>query len=313
MIQFLLRRTLAAIPAVLGVMIVVFFVVHLIPGDPIAAMLGDRATGEQLEQARRDYGLDRPLHQQFLSFVAQYGQGDLGESIRSRRPVMSEIAARLPHTGALALGGVLIGTLLGVPFGVAAAMRRGGVIDLLCLAVTTLGMAAPIFWIGLLLVMVFSINLGWFPSIGAGQAGNTWSNLHALVLPAASLGLASMALIARMTRSSMLEVLKDDYVRTAHAKGLHQRVVVAKHALRNAANPIITIVGLNFGQLLGGTVLIETVFARPGLGKFLVDGILARDYPVVQGVTFVIAISFILVNIVTDLLYGLLDPRVRMS
>lgn len=313
MSQFLLRRTLAAIPAVLGVMVVVFFVVHLIPGDPIAAMLGDRATSEQLERARRDYGLDRPLHQQFLSFVVQYGQGDFGDSIRSRRPVMGEIAARFPHTFALALGGVLIGAILGVPFGIAAAMRRGGIVDFLCLVISTLGMAVSIFWIGLLLVMLFSINLGWFPSIGAGQAGNPWSRLHALVLPAASLGLASMALIARMTRSSMLEVLKDDFVRTAHAKGLRERVVVAKHALRNAANPIITIVGLNFGQLLGGTVLIETVFARPGLGKLLVDAILARDYPIVQGVTFVIAISFIVVNIVTDLLYGLLDPRVRIS
>lgn len=294
-------------------MMVVFFVVHLIPGDPISAMLGDTATAEQLELARTQYGFDRPLPQQFVSFVASYATGDMGQSIRSRRPVATEIASRFPHTFQLAVGGIVFAVLLGVPLGIIAAMNRGGFIDFVCLVISTAGVAAPIFWVGLMLSLVFATNLGWFPSIGAGRAGDPWSVARALVLPSVTLGLAGMAIIMRMTRSSVLEVLGEDFIRTAKAKGLRQRLVVYKHALKNAANPILTIVGLNFGYLLGGTVLIETVFARPGLGKLLVDAILARDYPVAQGVTFVIACSFILINLLTDLAYGLVDPRVRTA
>jgi peptide/nickel transport system permease protein len=313
MYQYVLRRLVAALPTLVGVLVVVFFVVHLIPGDPIAAMLGDTATAEQLERTRRQYGFDRPLHEQFLIFLNNYATGEMGTSIRTRRPVIVEITSRFPHTLQLALGGALIAVLLGVPLGVVSAVRRGSLVDLTSLVVSTAGVAAPIFWIGLLLSLLFATYLGWFPSIGAGRPGDPVSVLRALVLPSLSLGLAGMALIARMTRSSVLEVLQEDYVRTAKAKGLKQQLVVYKHALKNAANPIITIVGLNFGYLLGGTVLIETVYARPGLGKLLVDAILARDYPVVQGVTFVIAASFILVNLVTDLVYSLVDPRVLVS
>lgn len=313
MFEYVLRRLFAALPTLLGVLVVVFFVVHLIPGDPVAAMLGDTATSEQLARTREQYGFDRPLPEQFLIFLRNYATGDMGTSIRTRRPVIQEITSRFQHTLQLALGGVFIAVLLGVPLGVIAAVRRGSLIDLLSLVISTAGIAAPIFWIGLLLSLLFATNLGWFPSIGAGRPGDPMSVLRALVLPSLSLGLAGMALIARMTRSSMLEVLREDYVRTAKAKGLKDRMVVYKHALKNAANPIITIVGLNFGYLLGGTVLIETVFARPGIGRLLVDAILARDYPVVQGVTFVIAASFILVNLITDLVYSLVDPRVRVD
>jgi peptide/nickel transport system permease protein len=311
--KFFLQRVIAAIPTLLGVFLVVFFVVHLIPGDPVLAMLGDRATAAQLEQTRAQLGFDRPLHVQFANFLGEYLRGDMGDSIRSRRPVLNEIVARFPHTFQLAVGGMLIAVVLGVPLGIVAASRRGSLVDLASLLISTLGVAAPIFWVGLLLSLLFAIRLDWFPSIGAGRPGDPLSVLRALVLPSVTLGLAGMAIIARLTRSSMLEVLKEDYIRTAKAKGLRSRLVVYKHALKNAANPIVTIVGLNFGYLLGGTVLIETVFARPGLGKLLVDAILARDYPVVQGVTFVIAATFILINLLTDMLYGLIDPRVRTS
>ncbi len=310
--QYLVQRLLAAVPTLVGVLIVVFFVVHLIPGDPITAMLGDRATTEQLDELRHEYGFDRPLPVQFVRFMGQYARGDLGTSIATRRPVAKEITSRFVHTLRVAIGGVLVGVILGVPLGIIAATRRGSMVDLLSLTISTIGVAAPVFWIGLLLSLVFATRLGWFPSIGAGRNGEPLSVLRALVLPCVSLGFAGMALIARMTRSSMLEVLEEDFVRTARAKGLRQRLVVYKHALRNAANPILTIVGLNFGYLLGGTVLIETVFARPGLGKLLVDAILSRDYPVVQGVTFIIAISFVFVNIVVDMFYAVIDPRVRI-
>lgn len=313
MFSFFLQRSVAAIPTLLGVFLVVFFVVHLIPGDPVLAMLGDRATEEQLAQTRAQLGLDQPLPIQFVGFLGEYVKGDMGNSIRSRRPVTREITDRFPHTLQLALGGMLIAVLLGVPLGIVAASHRGSLLDLFSLLLSTLGVAAPIFWVGLLLSLLFANRLDWLPSIGAGRPGDPLSILRALILPSVTLGLAGMAIIARLTRSSMLEVLKEDYIRTAKAKGLRARLVVYKHALKNAANPIVTIVGLNFGYLLGGTVLIETVFARPGLGKLLVDAILARDYPVVQGVTFVIAATFILINLLTDLLYGLIDPRVRTS
>lgn len=311
--QYFLRRLIAAVPTLLGVMVAVFFVVHLIPGDPLLAMLGDAATQQQIEAAREQYGFDRPVHEQFVRFLGQYASGDLGRSISSRRPVTTEVISRFPHTLQLALAAVFVSVALGVPLGVIAAVRRGGLVDFASLVLSTLGVAAPVFWVGLLLSLLFATNLGWLPSIGAGRPGDPASVIRALILPAVALGLSGMALIARMTRASMLEVLREDFVRTAHAKGLHRRIVIYKHALRNAANPIISIVGLNLGTLLGGTVLIETVFARPGLGKLLVDSILARDYPVVQGVTFIIAAVFILVNLLTDLTYSLIDPRVRVS
>jgi peptide/nickel transport system permease protein len=225
--------------------------------------------------------------------------------------VIDEITSRFPHTARLALFGGIVAVLLGVPLGVIAASRRGGLVDLLSLIVSSAGVAAPVFWVGLLLSMLFAVKLRWFPTVGGGREGDWVSVMKALVLPAITLGLSGMALIARMTRSAMLEVLREDYIRTARAKGQTERQVIYKHALRNASIPIVTIVGLNVGYLLGGAVLVETVFARPGLGKLLVDGILARDYPVVQGVTFVVAVGFIAVNLVTDMTYGYLDPRTR--
>ncbi|MFZ5825738.1 MAG: ABC transporter permease [Bacillota bacterium] len=311
MLQYLIRRLTAAVPTLLGVMVTVFLVIHLIPGDPVEAMLGDMATQEQVEQTRRAMGLDRPLYVQFASFMGRYVQGDMGVSIRTRRLVVEEITSRFPHTARLAIAGGVVAVLLGVPLGVLAASRRGSLLDLSSLIVSSAGVSAPVFWIGLLFSLLFAVKLRWFPTVGGGRPGDWEGIIRALVLPAITLGLSGMALVARMTRSSMLEVLREDYIRTSRAKGLAERVVIYKHALRNAAIPIVTIVGLNIGYLLGGAVLVETVFARPGLGKLLVDAILARDYPVVQGVTFVIAIGFIGVNLVTDLFYGYLDPRIK--
>ena len=307
----LLNRVLATLPTMLGVVVVVFLTVHLIPGDPVRALLGDQATAEQVARTRRDLGLDRPLLAQFADYVARLVQGDLGVSIASRQSVAEQIAARLPATAMLATAGVLLSVLIGVPLGILGATLRGGVADFITLVISTVGVAAPSFWIALLLSSVFAINLGWLPSIGAGEAGDPVSIVRALILPAAALGLSGMALVARMTRSSMLDVLGEDYVRTARAKGLGERAVIYKHALRNAAIPIVTVIGLNFGHLLGGTIVIETVFARPGLGKLLLDAILGRDYPVVQGVTLVIALIFVLVNLLTDLTYAVFDPRLK--
>jgi peptide/nickel transport system permease protein len=307
----LLNRVLATLPTMLGVVIVVFLTVHLIPGDPVRALLGDQATAEQVARTRRDLGLDRPLLAQFMDYLVRLLQGDLGISIASRQSVTEQIAARLPATAMLATAGVLLSVLIGVPLGILGATLRGGIADFITLVISTVGVAAPSFWIALLLSSAFAINLGWLPSIGAGEPGDPVSIVRALVLPATALGLSGMALVARMTRSSMLDVLGEDYVRTARAKGLGERAVVYKHALRNAAIPIVTVIGLNFGHLLGGTIVIETVFARPGLGKLLLDAILGRDYPVVQGVTLVIAIIFVLVNLLTDLTYAVFDPRLK--
>jgi len=310
---FLTRRLLAAVPTVLGVMAVVFLVIHLIPGDPASAMLGENATTQQLVETRHLLGLDRPLPVQFLQFIGRYAEGNFGHSIRTQRAVVVEITSRAVFTIELAAGGMLVTVLLGVPLGVLAATRRGSLADLAVLVASMAGIAAPVFWIGLLLSLVFATKLGWLPSIGAGRADDWGSVLRALVLPSATLGLSGMALIARMTRSSMLDVLREDYIRTAFAKGVAGTVVVYRHALKNAAIPIVTIIGFNVGYLLGGAVLTETVFARPGLGKLLVDAILARDYPVVQGVTFFVALLFVAVNLATDLVYSLLDPRVEFQ
>ncbi|MDQ7841888.1 MAG: ABC transporter permease [bacterium] len=307
----LAARLAATVPTVLGVIIVVFLVVHFIPGDPVIAMLGDSATAEQVEETRRLLGLDAPLPVQFARVIARYVRLDLGRSIITRRPVIGEIRSRFPHTLWLAAGAMLVSVAVGLPLGVLAATRRGSLVDLSSLVLSTAGIAAPVFWIGLLLSLLFATRLGWFPTIGAGRVGDLGSMLHALVLPSVTLGLSGIALIARMTRSCMLEVLREDYVRTARAKGATERAVVFRHALKNAAIPIVTIIGLNVGYLLGGAVLVETVFARPGLGKLLVDAILSRDYPVVQGVTLTVAISFVAVNLVTDLVYGWLDPRIQ--
>ena len=311
--KYAVRRLLFAVPTVLGMVLLVFFVARVIPSDPAEVMLGAVGGQEQIEELRERLGLDQPLIVQLGMMLRDYATGDLGRSIQTNRLVAEEILLRFPYTAALAVAGMSMSIVVGVTLGIVAAIRRGGFLDMGVLALSTVGIAAPAFWVALLLMGLFSVKLGWFPTIGAGSLGDWPSLLRALVLPAVTLGLAGMAFIARMTRSAMLDVLGEDYIRTARAKGLAERVVLFRHALKNAAIPTVTVIGFYFGLFLAGAIITETVFARPGLGKFLVDGIYARDYPVIQGTILFIGLSFVIVNLVTDLIYSVLDPRVRQQ
>jgi peptide/nickel transport system permease protein len=303
-IQYAVRRLLIAIPSILGVLVVVFFMVRLAPGDPAVFLAGEFAPPATIEAMRQRFGLDRPLHVQFGLYVGSLAQGDLGRSTRTQRLVINDLRQFFPNTIELALGAIIVAMVIGIPAGVMAALKQNTWVDLLVTMGALVGVSMPVFWFGLLAMLYFSVQLGWFPVAGRG----TWAHL---VLPVASLGLGSMAIIARMTRSSMLEVLSLDYVRTARAKGLRQSRVVLKHAFRNALVPVVTIGGLQFGQLMSGAVLTETVFAWPGIGRLLVDSIQARDYPVVQASVLLIAVTFILINIAVDMIYGFIDPRIR--
>jgi peptide/nickel transport system permease protein/oligopeptide transport system permease protein len=304
LIQYTVRRLLIAFPSVFGVLIIVFLMVRLAPGDPAVFMAGEFAPPATIEAMRTRFGLDRPYHVQFGLYVGALVQGDLGRSTRTQRLVLDDLRQFFPNTLELAFGAMVIAMLVGIPAGVIAALRQNTWTDLLVTVGSLIGVSMPVFWFGLVAMLYFSVQLGWLPVAGRGTLAH-------LVLPSVSLGLGSMAIIARMTRSSMLEVLGLDYVRTARAKGLRQTRVVAKHALRNALIPVVTVGGLQFGQLLSGAVLTETVFAWPGIGRLLVDSIRARDYPVVQGSVLLIAITFIFINIAVDLLYGFIDPRIR--
>jgi peptide/nickel transport system permease protein len=303
-IQYAVRRLLIAIPSILGVLVVVFFMVRLAPGDPAVFLAGEFAPPATIEAMRQRFGLDRPLHVQFGLYVGSLAQGDLGRSTRTQRLVINDLRQFFPNTIELALGAIIVAMVIGIPAGVMAALKQNTWVDLLVTMGALVGVSMPVFWFGLVAMLYFSVQLGWFPVAGRG----TWAHL---VLPVASLGLGSMAIIARMTRSSMLEVLSLDYVRTARAKGLRQSRVVLKHAFRNALVPVVTIGGLQFGQLMSGAVLTETVFAWPGIGRLLVDSIQARDYPVVQASVLLIAVTFILINIAVDMIYGFIDPRIR--
>jgi peptide/nickel transport system permease protein/oligopeptide transport system permease protein len=304
MTTYIARRLLIVIPTLLGVLLVVFFMVRLAPGDPAVLLAGEFATPETLADIRERFGLDQPLHVQLGLYMASIFQGDLGESVRTRQPVTEMLADFLPNTIQLALGAMLVALLIGIPAGIIAAIRPGTPIDLLVMLGALIGISMPTFWFGLMAILIFSVYLGWFPVAGTGTI---WH----LVLPAITLGTGIASVLARMTRSAMLEVLSQDYIRTARAKGVAGRVVVFKHALRNALIPVVTITGLLFGGLLEGAVIVETVFAWPGIGQLVVSSILARDYPVVQGAVLLIAVVFILINLLVDLLYGVIDPRIR--
>ena len=304
MIQYAVRRLLISVPSIFGVLIVVFFMVRLAPGDPAVFLAGEFAPPATIEALRQRFGLDQPLHVQFGLYLGSLAQGDLGRSTRTQRLVVNDLRQFFPNTIELALGAIVVAMLIGIPAGVLAALRQNTWVDLVVTMGALVGVSMPVFWFGLVAMLYFSVQLGWFPVAGRG----TWAHL---VLPVVSLGLGSMAIIARMTRSSMLEVLSLDYVRTARAKGLRQGRVVVKHAFRNALVPVVTIGGLQFGQLMSGAVLTETVFAWPGIGRLLVDSIQARDYPVVQASVLLIAVTFILINIAVDLIYGFVDPRIR--
>jgi len=304
MTTYIARRLLTVIPTLLGVLLTVFLMVRLAPGDPAQLLAGEFATPETLADIRQRFGLDQPLHVQLGLYAVNVFRGDLGQSVRTRKPVTYELRQYFPNTLRLTLGAMLVALLIGIPAGIIAAIRPGTIFDLLAMLGALIGISMPVFWFGLMAILIFSVQLGWFPVAGTGS-------LRHLVLPAITLGIGTAAILARMTRSAMLEVLSQDYIRTARAKGVAGRVVIFKHALRNALIPVVTITGLQFGGLLEGAVITETVFAWPGIGQLLVGSILARDYPVVQGAVLLIAVAFILINLVVDLLYGAIDPRIR--
>ena len=298
------RRLLLLVPTVLGVVTLVFFFVHLIPGDPVEVMLGETASRADLGKLRADLGLDRPLGEQYARFLGGLARGDLGRSFFYRRPVAAVIGAALPATALLAAAALAVALLIALPVGVLAAVRRDRPADRLALVGSLIGVSMPNFWLGPLLIILFSFRLGWLPVSGREGAAS-------LVLPALTLGTALSAILVRMTRASMLDVLGEDYLRTARAKGVGRGAVIARHALRNALLPVVTIVGLQFGALLSGAVITENVFAWPGVGTLLIQAITARDYPLVQGCVLVIALCYVAVNFLTDALYALIDPRVR--
>lgn len=305
MTQYLAKRFIQAIPTVLIVSILVFLMLHLIPGDPAEIFVGENvATPEMLEAIRESMGLNRPLHEQYLSYMLNALRGDLGNSLSSQLPVADEIMLRLPYTLELTVAAMLISTSLGLGLGILAALKHNTIIDSAAMLIALIGISMPVYWSSLMMIVIFSVNLRWFPPIGQGS-------LDRLVMPAVALGFLSAGALARMVRSSMLEVLSQDYLLTARAKGLANRVIIARHTLRNALIPVITVLGLTFGQLLGGAVLTETIFARLGLGRMYVEGILNKDFTLVQGTTLFIALAYVFINIGIDLIYGYVDPRIH--
>jgi peptide/nickel transport system permease protein len=306
MIRHLLLRILLVLPAVWLILTMVFLLVHIVPGDPVEQMLGPDARPEDVRQMRSDLGLDRPLAEQYARYLRGLAAGDLGRSYRFNAPVAGLIAGRYPATLELALAATLICMALAVPAGMFSASRRGTASDRVVSVITLLALSVPNFALGPLLILLFSVEIGWLPVSGRGSVAH-------LVLPAATLGAALAAIMTRMVRGSMLEGLSSDYVRTARAKGLGERAVILRHAFPNALIPIITIVGLQFGTLLAGAIVTETIFSWPGVGRLAVQAIQARDYPLLQGCILGIALSYVLVNLLTDILYALVDPRVRLS
>src|SRR3989441_11482891 len=303
MLTFIVRRLLLAVPVLLGVVFVVMLTIDLLPGDAVTLMLGEHATKDAVAKLRDHPGRDTPLAVRYLDSVGRVARGALGRSIQQNRPVAAELADAWPATLELTLAALVIAAVVGIAAGVASAVWPNSLFDALVRLGSLFGLSMPIFWTGLVLIVIFSLWLNWLPVGGAG------SPLH-LVLPAVTLALPSVAMLARMTRSAVLDVLREDYVRTARAKGVGEILVLGRHALRNAFIPIVTLLGLQSGQLMGGAVLTETVFAWPGLGRLMVKAIFARDYVLLQGAVLVFALAFVIINLLVDLSYGLLDPRI---
>lgn len=306
MLSQVLQRLLIAGPTALGVATLVFALIHATPGDPVDAMLGETASAASRAELRAHLGLDRPLSQQYIGFLAGLARGDLGTSIHSREPVTDLVAEHFPMTGLLAASALCLAVVFAIPVGLLAAARAGGVADRWCLAVSLLGVSIPNFWLGPMLVLAFSIALGVLPVAGSGSPSH-------LVLPAVTLGASLAGVLTRMTRSAVVEVLSQDYIRTARATGASEARTLGRHALANALTPLISVIGLQTGSLLAGSVITETIFAWPGIGRLTVDAIRSRDYPLVQGCVLVIATSYIAINLVTDLAYSWADPRLRVK
>lgn len=330
--QYIVKRLLTIVPVLAGISIIVFGFIHLIPGDPAVTMLGERATPERVAEIRVQLGLDQPLVTQYFIYAGKILRGDLGVSILRGDPVLSDLLRRFPATVELALFAILLAILVGIPAGIVSAVWRNSVFDGLSRILALTGVSMPIFWLGLMLAWVFGVLLGWLPtgfrlgtsitlesithfnlldSLLTGNGAAFTASLRHLVLPAVALSTIPMAVITRMTRASLLEVLSQDYIRTAESKGLPQRAVVLRHAMRNALLPVLTVTGLQIGRLLAGAILTETIFSWPGIGLWIYEGIQARDYPIVQGATLFIATIFVVVNLVTDCLYATVDPRIK--
>jgi peptide/nickel transport system permease protein len=306
MVRYIARRLLALIPILVGVSIIIFVVMRMVPGDPARQALGPEATGDQVALLHKEWGLDRPLPIQYERWVVRVAHGDFGRSTVSRVPVTTEIRARFPNTLWLTLASLIVSIVLGLATGIISAVRHNTLFDRGSMVVALLGICTPSFWLGLMLMLFFSVKLGWLPSFGKG-------GLRHLVLPAMTLGVGSAAIIARVTRSSMLEVFSEDFIRTARSKGITERAVIVRHALKNALIPIITILGLEFGGLLAGAVVTETVFSYPGIGLLLINSINNRDFPIVQAALLLFALQFVLVNLIVDVIYARVDPRISYS
>jgi ABC-type dipeptide/oligopeptide/nickel transport system permease component len=307
LLRFLARRVAIAAPVLFGVTVLVFLILHLIPGDPAQILLfGSRPTPEQIIQLREQLGLDRPLPVQYLSYVGRLLHGDLGTSFITGRPIAEEIAARFPDTLQLTLAAMLVAVLIGVPVGIVGGMRPGSWTDRIAGGFSILGVAVPYFWFALILVLVFAVNLRVLPSLGEGSP-------QSIVLPAVSLGWGLSAIIARLLRNNLVEIYRQPYMQVAKAKGLSESMRLYRHALKNALIPVVTILGLQFGNVLSGAVVVEVIFGRPGIGSYLVQAIQAKDIPAVQSVVLFIAVIYIVINLLVDVAYGVLDPRIRLS
>jgi peptide/nickel transport system permease protein len=333
MLAYIIRRILILIPTLLGVSVIVFFMLRITPGDPAELLLGERATEEALHEIREHLGLNEPLHVQYGLFLKRLMKGDLGETIWSRQKVWIEVKERFPATIELSVVALFISCFFGIIFGIISATRQYSIFDYLSMLGALIGVSMPIFWLGLVFMLIFSVNLGWLPLSGRISIGvdlevitnfyildavltKNWGALKDvlwhIIMPATTLSTIPMAIVARMTRSSMLEVLRQDYIKTAKAKGLSRFIVTFKHALRNALIPVVTTIGLQFGVALGGAILTETIFAWPGVGKWMFDAVMKRDYMVIQGGTLVIAAVFVVINLMVDVLYAVINPRISV-
>jgi peptide/nickel transport system permease protein len=329
---YIIKRLLQIIPVIFGVTIIAFSLIHIAPGDPARNMLGQHASQQEIDEIRTKYGLDKPLYVQYFIWLGDVLQGNLGRSILSHEQVTIEIASRFPNTIELAIAAMLFASLIGVIAGIISATKQYSIADYSVMGIALFGISMPVFWLGIMLMMIFGVYLHWLPiggridllipfhritgfmildSIITGNGAALISVLSHLILPAIALGTIPMAIIARTTRSSMLEILRQDFIRTERAKGLSERIVIYKHALRNAMVPVVTVIGLNFGLLLSGAILTETVFSWPGVGRLVVDAVYARDYPLVVGCILVFALVFVIVNLITDILYTYIDPRIH--
>ena len=313
-LEVISRRVLFIIPTILGAVTLAFLIIHAAPGDPVRTLTGDYdAPPEVVEQLRKQFGLDKPLYVQYWSYVTSVLTGDFGKSLRTGRDVLAEILRVFPHTLLLALGAVVLAILIGIPLGIISAVENNTSVDHISRILALLGISMPSFWLALVLLLFFSVYAGWFPIVGAGELEDPKSVLHHLFLPALALAARDAAAISRLTRSAVLEILRQDYIVTARAKGLTEKNVIYKHALRNALIPIVTVISLDLGYTLGGTVVIEAVFSRPGLGSLIIQSIYSRDYPQLQGAIMFFAFCFLLVNLTTDLVYKIIDPRIDYS